>query len=350
MPLSIAARPLRRRAVAPSRWSFALAVLVAAGLAPVAPAFAADTVTVATVTVDDAKEVLAQVESVRTPQARTRIGGTLTSVNVVEGDAVKKGDVLAVVEDTKLRLQLTAADARIAALEAKLALVQTELDRVRQLRTTGAAPQSRLDDAETQLTVTQADIAAARADKSVIAEQVAEGRVLAPDDGRVLKVSAVAGQVVMPGEPIADLAIANYILKLRLPERHARFIHEGDQVLIAGRGLDRNSDAHMTTGKIVRVYPELDQGRVVADAAATIVGDYFVGERVSVFVTAGQRDTVVVPESALIRREGLTFVRLEGTGEVPVQIGPKRLAADGTTPGVEILTGLRVGDKVVVRP
>lgn len=349
MPLSIVARSIRRRAVARTGWLSLLAVVFAVG-GSAAPAFAADTVTVATVSVDDAKEVLAQVESVRTPQARTRIGGTLTAVNVVEGDAVKKGDVLAVVEDVKLRLQLTAAAARIGALVAKLEQVETDYDRVKQLRATGAAPQSRLDDAMTQMTVTKAEIEAARADKAVIEEQVVEGNVLAPDDGRVLKVSAVAGQVMMPGEPVANLAIANYILKLRLPERHARFMHEGDEVLIAGRGLDRNTAVHMTKGKIVRVYPELDQGRVVADVQAAIVGDYFVGERVSVFVTTGKRDTVVVPDTAIIHREGLTFVRLDGAGEVPVQVGPKRLAADGTTPGIEILTGLKTGDKVVVRP
>ncbi len=346
MPLSIAARLNRTRAAV--RGTFA--AVLALGLVVPSLARAADVVTVAVTSVDDPKEVLATVESVRTPLARTRIGGTLQSVAVVEGDAVKKGDVLAVVVDTKLKLQLTAATARISALEAKLDLIKTEYDRVKQLRSTGAAPQSRLDDAETQMVVTQAEIAAARAEKSVIEEQVVEGKVLAPDDGRVLKVSAVAGQVVMPGEPVATLAIANYILKLRLPERHARFMHDGDEVLIAGRGLDRTSEAHMSKGKIVRVYPELDQGRVVADAEAGMIGDYFVGERVSVFVATGKRDTIVVPASAVINREGLTFVRLEGRGEVPVQTGAPRPVAEGDTVGVEILTGLKVGDKVVVRP
>jgi len=347
MPQSHALRPLRRRLAAGSRRPLALVLALAASLVAPAAGRAADTVTVQPTSVDDAKEVLATVESVRAPQARTRIGGTLTTVDVVEGAAVKKGDVLAVVEDTKLKLQLTAADARIDALVAKLSQIQTDLERARQLRATGAAPQSRLDDAETQMTVTKAEIAAARADKAVIEEQVIEGRVLAPDDGRVLKVAAVAGQVVMPGEPVATLATASYILKLRVPERHARFMHEGDEVLIAGRGLDRDTATRMTKGKIVRVYPELDQGRVVADAEAAAIGDYFVGETVSTFVSTGKRDTIVVPADAIVRREGLTFVRLKGVGEVPVQTGPKQIAADGATPGVEILTGLKAGDEVV---
>lgn len=330
-----------------------IAVLASAVAAPLfaGPAAAAETITVSRVSVDDAKEVLATVESVRSPQARARIGGTLVSVAVTEGDRVGRGDVIAVVDDPKLKLQLVAADARIAALEGKLSQVTTDLDRARQLRATGAASQSRLDDAETQLVVLRAEIAAAQADKAVVAEQVAEGRVLAPDDGRVLRVSAVAGQVVMPGEPIATLATSRYLLKLRLPERHARFMHEGDEVRIADRGLGRGEMTGARAGRIVRVYPELDQGRVVADAAAEGIGDYFVGERVSVFVATGKRETIVLPEDALVTREGLTFVRLEGMGEVPVQIGLRHPAigdvAAGTPKGVEILSGLRPGDRVV---
>ena len=335
-------KPLFQRGA--SRLVFALALALPLSMPRLVHA---EEITVTATAIDDTKEVLATVESVRTPQARTRIGGTVESLAVTEGDRVAKGAVLATVVDPKHKLQIAAFDARIGALEAKLSLVQMDLDRVRQLRSTGAAPQSRLDDAETQMIVTRAEIAAARADKASIEQMVVEGRVLAPDDGRILKVTAVAGQVVMPGEPVANVATASYILKLRLPERHARFMHEGDEVLVAGRGLDRGRDAPQTKGKILRVYPELDQGRVVADAEAATIGDYFVGERVSVFVATGKRETIVLPERAVINREGLTFVRLVGLGEIPVQTGARIPGAEGGPFSVEFLTGLKVGDKVV---
>ena len=75
-------------------------------LALAAPVAAAETLTVAPTLVDDDKEVLATVESVRSPQARARIGGTVDTLKVAEGDRVKKGDLLAVVVDPKLKLQL----------------------------------------------------------------------------------------------------------------------------------------------------------------------------------------------------------------------------------------------------
>ena len=44
------------------------------------------------------------------------------------------------------------------------------------------------------------------------------------------------GRVVLPGETIATLAEDKYILRLQLPERHARFLRAGDKVLIGARG------------------------------------------------------------------------------------------------------------------
>jgi len=342
LPLEPAARAARPRTAVRAAVIASLALL--AGLAPVA---AAETHVVHPVRVDDTKEVLGTIESVRAPLARARIGGTVDSLAVAEGDRVKKGDVLATVVDPKLKLQLAAFDARIGALQAKLSLIQTELERVRQLRASGAAPQSRLDDAETQLSVIQAEIAAARADKSSLEEQVVEGRVVAPDDGRILQVKAIAGQVIMPGEPVASVATAAYVLKLRLPERHARFMHEGDRVLVAARGLDVGRKEGLGEGKIVKVYPELDQGRVVADAEAPGIGDYFVGERVRVLVATGTRETLVLPEDLVVRRYGLTFVRLAGRGEVPVQTGQRMPDKASEKPWVEILSGLSAGDEVV---
>ncbi|KAF0113330.1 MAG: putative efflux transporter (RND family MFP subunit) [Rhodospirillaceae bacterium] len=69
--------------------------------------------------------------------------------------------------------------------------------------------------------------------------------------------------------------------------------------------------------------------------------DYFVGERVLVSVTAGQRAAYVVPEAFLLRRFGVSYVRLKNGAEVTVQPG---LMVEG---GREILAGLTDGDVVV---
>jgi RND family efflux transporter MFP subunit len=312
-----------------------------------APALAQPRFAVAPVMVEDLKPVFATVESLREVEARTRLGGTLARLAVREGDAVTAGQLLGEVEDPKLALQIAAIDARLAAFAAQRRQAALELERARSLRGSGTGTQARLDDAQTALDVVEAQAAAARAERAVLEQQQQEGRVLAPRDGRVLRVRGTAGAVVTPGETIAILATDRYVLRLRLPERHARFLRPGDTVAVGARGLGDRPEAALGTGRIALVYPELREGQVVADAEVEGLGDFFVGERVRVTIAADRRRAIVIPAAFLIAGPGVDLVRLEGGALVPVQRGPAR-TLDGA-PAVEILSGLRAGD-VLVRP
>lgn len=299
--------------------------------------------------VEDLKSVFATVDSVRQAKARTRIGGTLSGLTVREGDRVEVGQVIATVGDPKLPLQIAALDARLQSLQAQQRQAEIELDRARQLRATGIGSQQKLDDATTALDVVRAQMAAMKADRAVVEQQLREGNVLAPAAGRVLQVPLVDGVVVLPGEAVATIATESYVLRLRLPERHARFMKQGDPVLVGTRGLAPNSAVGLSRGTVRRVYPELEDGQVVADAEVPGLGDYFVGERVRVLVATGSREAILIPPDFLVRRLGLDMVRLADGSEIPVQAG-RPVPGDGSDNGsgaIEILSGLRPGDVIV---
>ena len=293
---------------------------------------AASTFSVKTVTVQDRKAVFATVEPVDVVTARTRIGGTLVSLSVDEGSLVKAGDIIGRVLDPKLGLRMDAVQARIDSLRSRLKLARIDLARAEKLRASGTVSQARLDKARTGLKVAEHSLAAARAELSVIKEQRAEGDIAAPAGGRVTKVPLTRGAVVLAGETVAVIAAKGYILRMYLPERHARFIKNGDPVLVGQR------DGGMKKGYIRQVYPKLRKGRVVADVEVGGLGDFFVGERVPVYVSTGERQTFVVPEEYLFRRFGLIFVKLRDGDKIVVQPGLKE---DG---GIEILSGLNEGD------
>ncbi len=288
--------------------------------------------------VEDRKPVFATVESIREVEARTRIAGTLRSLGAREGDAVQAGQLLAEVEDPKLAMQLAALDARLAALAAQRRQAQLDHDRTRTLRAAGAATQVRLDETQTALDVVEAQAAASRAERAVVEQQQREGQVLAPQGGRVLRVRGTPGAVVQPGETLFGIATDHYVLRLRLPERHARFLRAGDAVEVGTRGL---GDGVLGEGHIRLVYPQMQDGQVVADAEVAGLGDFFVGERVRVTVAADRRLALVVPAEYLLAAPGLDLVRLATGALVPVQRGPAR---DG---GIEILSGLHAGDELV---
>lgn len=302
----------------------------------------AQTFTVEARTLPDRKAVLGQVDSAEETVARTRIAGTIEELIIDEGDAVTTDERIARVVDPKLLLEAAAIESRIKAAEARVRVAELERGRMATLRERGAVSQSTLDTAQTQLDVALGELAALRAERDLVERRRTDGDVLAPEAGRVLEVHVTDNQVVRPGELIATIACECYVLRLRLPERHARFISEGDPVLVGERGLSIN-DEQLREGTVRQVYPRLENGRVVADVTVSGLGDYFVGERTRVFVATGERTAYVVPPAYVYERSGVKYVDVEGTGPVVVQPG-QRLAE-----GIEILAGVEAGD-VLVRP
>lgn len=300
--------------------------------------------------VTEMKAVFGQVESRIIVPARARISGTITDIRVTEGAEVRLGDVVATVVDDKIALQLQAADAKIAALNSQLENARIELQRAQDLLAKGVTAQSRVDAAKLEFDVVTNQLAAAIADKAVISQSAKEGEALAPASGRVLTVPMTAGSVVMAGEPIARIASGQYYLRLSLPERHATEIVEGDKVVIGERGVGgRNGFVQAREGRIAKVYPEIENGRVIADVEVEGVGDYFVNERTLVSIPVARRTMLGVPPQAVRTVHGVDYVAIRTDGasmDVAVVLG-ERFEADGA-PLIEVLTGLAEGDKVVL--
>jgi len=317
---------------------FRLLLLFAAIAAPSGVSCGETTVHMAPI--DDMKAVVASVEPAHQLVARARIGGTVTSLKVKEGDEVAAGAELAVVADQKLFLQMQSIDQRIRGLQSQRDKAKSDFDRAQELLRRGVSTKVMADQAKTALDVAERNLSALQSDKSVIEQQAAEGSVKAPGPGRILTIPVSVGRVVMPGETIATIAEDNYILRLQLPERHARFMRAGDRVEIGQRGENTDDSGARKEGRVRIVYPEIQGGRVIADVDVKGLGDYFVGERARVYVTTGKRNAILAPKAAIYRRAGVDFVRLASGAEVVVQTG------DSHGDAIEILSGLHDGDVV----
>lgn len=326
--------------------AIALGVMAAAGDAR------AETFTVRPLPVPELKAVYGQVESRTVLPARARIGGTIREIAVSEGSEVAEGEAIARVVDDKLALELDAARARIKELRSQLDNARTELSRTQQLIARGVVSSSRLDQARTQYDVVANQVAAAEAERAVVEQRAREGAVLAPASGRVLSVPVTLGSVILPGEPVARIASGPYYLRLALPERHAATIRQGAAVAIGRRGLDPSGDGQPATrhqGRIAKVYPEITEGRVIADVELAGIGDYFVNERTLVWIPIGSRMAIAVPPAALVTRHGIDYARLDtpqGPREVAVILG--QAFEDAGERRIEVLTGLKDGDRLLL--
>lgn len=297
--------------------------------------------TVTEALIDAVKPASAVVASRDLGEARARIPGTLTQLNVREGDTVRQGQVIGLVVDNRVGLETAAYGAQVAAAEAEAARTRADLSRIQTLFDRGIYAQARLDQSLAASRAADAQVRAARAVRSASAETGAQGRILAPTSGRVLAADVPAGSVVSAGQSVATITAGPLVLRLELPEAQGRNLRAGQSVVISSGDLPG-----VSTGTIAQVYPAATGGQTTADIAVAHLNSDRVGQRVTVQIPVGQRRALVIPSRAVATRYGIDFVRtVDRAGrvsEAPVQLGgpagPDR---------VEVLSGLAAGNVVL---
>lgn len=303
----------------------------------------AETIEITPRIVTEWKLVYGQVETRDRVPARARIGGTIIELDVTEGDDVQAGGRIAMIEDTKLNFQIDALDARLEALVSRLETARSDLERGEQLIQRGVITTQRFEELQTAVSVLEGEISGLEAERLVVERQIEEGTVLSPETGIFLSVPVSVGSVIGPGEAIAVIGGGGVYLRLAVPERHATDLSEGDTIQIGG------TSGEVREGTLVKLYPQIEGGRVQADVEVEGLNPDFVGRRVPVRLPVGERNAILVPQAALSQHGGLDFVTVESAdGRV------QRAVVPGATMNVdgaewrEILTGLGAGERVVV--
>lgn len=295
------------------------------------------------VEVTETASAFALVESVDAVAARARIGGTVLDLAIDEGSLVKAGERIAVIADERLALRANAEAAGAAAVQARLDQARRDLKRFEELHGQGFYPTQKLEEARATVKTLERELDAALAGRKVTLESGAQGEVLAPVAGTVLRVPVTREGVVLAGEQIALIG-STYVLKLRLPERHAPYLREGLAVAV------ERPDETRGEGIVTKVYPALADGRVEADISTPGLESRVYGARVRVWTPAERRKAIAAPARYLQNRFGVDFARLVradgGSEDVVVRRGPP-LEVEGIESAVEILAGLAPGDRIV---
>jgi RND family efflux transporter MFP subunit len=310
--------------------------------APRPAAATGERLTVRQAMIADLKPVSATVTTRDMAEARARIGGTLVRLNVRAGDTVRRGQVIGVVADQRIGLETRAYDAQAAAAEAQAVQAQAELGRIQDLYDHGVYAKARLDQAEAAAKAAQGNLKAARAQRAASAETGAQGVILAPSDGRVLRADTPPGSVVSPGQSIATVTSGRVLVRIELPEADARDLRAGQSLDIASQDLG----PAVARATVVQVYPAVSAGKVTADLEAPGLDGRLIGQRVALSVRLGQRAAIVVPRRFIVTRFGVDYARVLTAGgaaaDAPVQVA--RIAGSDQ---VEVLSGLNPGDVIV---
>ena len=143
--------------------------------------------------------------------------------------------------------------------------------------------------------------------------------------------------------PVATIGGGGFFLRLAIPERHADTLVEGTALRVTAEGKDLE-------GQIVKLYPQIENGRVIADVELPEIDTAFVNARVLVELPVGERSAILIPAAAVTTRSGIDFVAVQHGDEAverAVMLGDE-IERDGQT-FIEVLTGLSAGDEVQVQ-
>lgn len=258
-------------------------------------------------------------------------GLRLAEVKVNVGDAVRRGQVLAVFAAGTLRAQLAQSRAAVAELEAALAAAEADARRAERLQTTGAMSAQQIQQYLTAEHMTRARLEAAQATERNERLRLAQAQVLAPDDGVISARTATVGAVLPAGQELFRLirrgrlewraeVAASDLAQLR-PGQRARLTPVGG-AMMEGRLRVAAPTVDIQTRNAL-VYVDLPP-HTTARAGMFARGDFLVG--------TGR--VLTLPQSAVLLRDGHSYVLCIG--------------ADGRLTQTRVSTGRRADDRVEI--
>jgi RND family efflux transporter MFP subunit len=224
-----------------------------------------------------------------------RVAGKIVARTAEIGQEVKKGDLLARLDEQDFRRKLQSAEADVAAAEAVLAEAEAAEGRSRQLLAQGHTTRAQYDVAVKNQRSAEAKLASAKASLQIAKDQLAYAELRADFDGVVTAVTGEPGQVINIGQTIVRLArpeekdavfaIAESVFGQRRPdERPELIVSLLSNATISAEGVVREispvADAATRTYQVkvaLRNPPEQMrfgasvEGRLKAEAAAAIV-------------------------------------------------------------------------------
>ena len=275
------------------------------------------------------------------------IEGRIIRLLVSEGELIKDGKVIAVLDTRELAAQVAQAEANALAARGSLAQAESDLNRSQALIKYNAVSVQTLENDRSKRDIARAQVQAAEANVTSARARMAHGDVRAHRGGTVTKVYLNEGGYARSGAAIINLSATDELVaKVVVSELLARQLTVGMQIPMR---VDQYG-GRPVMGKVLRVVAPPD----FADASSMAVisfanpqGDLKAGMTVSGEL-AGQlvRNAVAVPAQAIIAREGrqVVFVIMKDG------VSDQRTIRTGVSDGewVEMLEGIDASSERVV--
>lgn len=291
----------------------------------------------------------------------SRVIGRVVDLKVDEGDRVRRGDVIAVLDSEDLQAAIRQSEAELLETRAQLADAEREAGRQERLAAAGVTAQAERDAAQTTLEVARARVATARARLDSLRAQLDYTVIRSPLDGVVIERNVEVGEMVAPGgftsqqstgaivriadpgslEVEADIN-ESYIARVQLGQPAAIKVDAVPDKQYRGR-LRQIVPTADRQKAVVQVKVSIDDAdeRLVPDMSSTVT---FLETAADEAKLAAAKPRLYVPPAAVRQEGGQAVVFVVEGGRLrraPVQLG------EAAKDQVEVVSGLAGGETVV---
>jgi membrane fusion protein (multidrug efflux system) len=284
----------------------------------------------------------AKVETVISPL----ISATISSIAVWAGDEVQPGDVLVDLDARELKSRVDQAHQTVVSARAMLTQTEKEAKRVQRIfkADPGAISKAERDRIQTALSTSRARLESARRYEDETRTALSHSKLTSPIAGRIVERYADPGDTARPGVPVLRLYNPDTLrLETSVRESVASKLKENQRLIAEIDALDKRYE-----GVVDEIVPSADPGSRTFLVKVSLIGDsgLYPGMFGRLLIPIGKIDKMYLPIAAVTQVGQLDFVIVkteQGAVRRYVRLGPR-----GSDERVEVVSGLKAGEQVLV--
>ena len=285
------------------------------------------------------------VKSVPALELKFETNGVIQTLNVKEGDKVRKGDTLATLDPRDVKLEIQWAQSKLDSARAEYNAALKRYQVIKKLYEVGAIIKDRLDQAQAEVDVAKSKIEIAHRELALSKAKMKKLQLLAPQDGIIGKKEKDVGEFVTPNDVVLTLLDPqNTYVEVGIIEKDVYKIKTGQRVKV-------KVDTYPTRiffGYVESIFPEIDERtrtmnvRIrVLDPGRLLKPGMFARADIGVF---SKRNALVVPSISVAIQRGAYYAGVVEENKVVY----KKVSVEYiTTDYAVIKKGLLPGDLVI---
>jgi RND family efflux transporter MFP subunit len=307
--------------------------------------------------VDELYETSGTVKAKVISDISSRVMGSVTTINVRQGDRVREGDLLLTIDDKDLKQRVNAAEHEytealksVESAKQNKSLLDTTYMRYKSLFDEKAISEQEIDEIENKKNLTRLEYERAKAAVEKAAAYLREAeinlgftKIKAPFSGIVTQKKIEVGNMAVPGTPLMVLEDdSTFRLEAYVDEILSEKLRVGMPVKVKIDALGKE-----TIGEIYEIVPSIDpMSRTFLIKVDLDDENLNTGLYGRVMVPFGKRETLLVPKESIVEKGQLVGVYVvDDRGSVSYRLVKLGRDFDGKS---EVLSGLKSGERIIV--